>query len=93
MKTYTLYAWIADNEGGYAVCKSAEFTSERDYKPETGWRAKPSEKIAEFDTDDELISILEKEYEKLGFDFDYHECVTDAHDLMREYRSRLLGWM
>lgn len=93
MKTYILYAWMADNEGGYAVCKSDEFTPERDYKPETGWMAKPSEKIAEFDTDSELISILEKEYKELGWDFSYHECVTDAHDLMREYNLRLLGWM
>ncbi len=93
MKTYTLYAWLADNEGGYSVCKTQEFTPERDYLPNTGWRARPSEKIAEFDTADELISILQNEYEKLGWDFTYHECVTDAADLMRECNLRSLGWM
>lgn len=94
MKTYTLYAWMADNEGGYAVCKTEEFTPERDYFPQTGWRASLSEKIAEFDTDDELASILEQEYKKLGaINITYRECLTDAHDYMREYQLRSLGWM
>ena len=50
MKKFTLYSFSADDEGGYGICKSEKFTPELVYKPWTGWRARKSEKIADFDT-------------------------------------------
>lgn len=38
MKKFTLYYFKADDEGGYGVCKSKDFTPMRDYRPQTGWR-------------------------------------------------------
>ena len=61
MKKFTLYSFSADDEGGYGVCKSEKFTPELGYKPWTGWRARKSEKIADFDTTEELAMILQKE--------------------------------
>jgi hypothetical protein len=58
MKKFTVYAWIADDEGGLGVCLSEEFTSSVGYHPESGWRAKPSEKIGESDTMEELAEII-----------------------------------
>ena len=61
MKKFTLYSFKADDEGGYNICKSDEFTPMRDYRPWTGWRAKKSVKIADFNTTEELAMILQKE--------------------------------
>lgn len=61
MKKFTLYSFRTDNEGGYGICKSEDFTSELDYEPQSGWRAEKSSKVADFDTIQELAMILQKE--------------------------------
>lgn len=58
MKKYTLYAWIADDESGVDICFSEEFSPSLGYRPESGWRARPSKKIGEFDTVSELADLL-----------------------------------
>lgn len=58
MKKYTLYAWFADDEGGTAVCLTKDFTPMRNYNPESGCHAMPSEKLGEFNTLDELSQLL-----------------------------------
>lgn len=55
---YTLYEWIADDEGGYGICLASEFTPNRGYHPESGWRAKPSVKLGDFNTVSELADLL-----------------------------------
>lgn len=59
MKKFTLYYFKADDEGGYGVCKSKDFTPMRGYRPQTGWRAEKSVKIADFDTIEELATIFQ----------------------------------
>ena len=59
MKKFTLYCFKADDEGGYGVCKAEDFTPMLDYRPQTGWRAEKSIKIADFDTVAELATILQ----------------------------------
>lgn len=61
MKKFTLYSFRTDNEGGYGICKSEDFTPELDYEPQSGWRAEKSSKVADFDTIQELAMILQKE--------------------------------
>lgn len=58
MKEFTLYVFRSDDEGGYGVCKTAEWSPKIGYNPESGWRAKPSEKVGEFDSVEELANIL-----------------------------------
>ena len=58
MKKFTLYAWHADDEGGIGICESVNFTPSIGYYPETGCWARPSEKISEFDTAQELAQLL-----------------------------------
>lgn len=36
MKKFTLYSFRTDNEGGYGICKSEDFTPELDYEPQSG---------------------------------------------------------
>lgn len=55
---YTYYAWRSDDEGGCSICYSEDFSPYKDYYPETGWRAKPSKKIADFNTALELADLL-----------------------------------
>ena len=66
MKKFTLYAWRADDEGGIGICESVNFTPSIGYHPETGCWARPSEKIGEFDTAQELAQLL-------------HECDPDLY--------------
>ena len=61
MKKFTLYSFSADDEGGYGICKSDDFTPDLGYEPLSGWRAKKSTKIDDFDTVEELAMILQKE--------------------------------
>lgn len=61
MKKFTVYAWYADDEGGLAVCLTEKFIPSLGYNPMSGWRAKPSEKIGEFNTIDELADVLFKD--------------------------------
>ena len=58
---YTLYLWRTDDEAGYDMVESERFSPSYDYRPETGWRAKPSVKIGEFNTIEELAELLMKE--------------------------------
>ena len=44
-KRYTLYAWRSDDEGGYGICFSDEFSSSLNYQPESGCNAVPSERL------------------------------------------------
>ena len=55
---YTLYVWQSDNEGGYAICKTESFSQMLGYDPDSGWRAKPSITIGEFNTIDEGAHLL-----------------------------------
>ena len=57
-KKYTLYAGCSDDEGGYGICLASEFTPNCGYCPESGWRAKPSVKIGDFNTVSELADLL-----------------------------------
>lgn len=54
-KAYMLYVWFDEDEGGYGVCKSEEFSSRR------GCRY---ERVGNFDTFEELTSLI------LADDFD-----------------------
>jgi hypothetical protein len=56
---YTLYAWLADDEGGMNICKCEDFTPKKEYNPESGWRAMPSVKIGDFDTAEELAKLAQ----------------------------------
>lgn len=58
MKKYTVYSWYADDEGGLGVCLTEEFNPSLGYNPLSGWRAKPSEKLGEFNTIEELTDII-----------------------------------
>lgn len=55
---YALYAWMSDNEGGYGICEANKFTPRIGYDPESGWRARPSVRIGEFDTAEQLAAIM-----------------------------------
>ena len=55
---YTLYVWMSDDEGGWGICHSGEFSPILNYAPWSGWRAKPSEKIGDFSNKDELTNLL-----------------------------------
>lgn len=55
---YALYAWMADNEGGYGVCEAEKFTPSLGYDPESGWIARPSVRIGEFDTVQQLAMLM-----------------------------------
>lgn len=57
-KLYTLYAWRTDDEGGYAVCKREEFSPSLRYRPESGPWARPSIKIGDFNTIEELTDLI-----------------------------------
>ena len=55
---YTVYAWRADDEGGLGVCLTEKFSPSLDYNPSSGCNARPSVKIGEFDTIEELAEVL-----------------------------------
>lgn len=55
---YTLFAWFADDEGGYSICRSEDFSPNLNYYPESGWRARPSVKIGDFNTFEELVQLI-----------------------------------
>ena len=61
-KRYTLYAWRTDDEGGYSVCKREEFSPQRNYHPESGPWAHPSQKVGDFNTLEELTNLLATDY-------------------------------
>ena len=55
---FVLFAWCADDEGGYGTCLAEKFSSNTGYNPKSGWRAKPSIKIGEFVTVEELANLI-----------------------------------
>lgn len=87
---YTLYAWRSDNEGGIAICKSSEFTPNRNYYPESGWRAKPSIKIGDFSTVSELADLLYKDNDCWYINED--EALEDATEMMKRYLESEEDW-
>lgn len=58
MKKFTVYSWRTDDEGDIDVCLTEKFSPSLKYDPYSGWRARPSIKIGEFDTVDELADVL-----------------------------------
>ena len=74
-KQFTYYWWQSDDEGGYLICRTEEFSPQRNFQPESGWRACPSIKVGEFDTVEELGEIIYKENEG---QFSREECYADA---------------
>lgn len=60
MKKFTLYDWREDTEGGIAICESKDWSPNLDYYPESGHDARPSVKLGEFDTVEELEELLNK---------------------------------
>ena len=82
---YTLYAWCADNEGGIAICNFGEFSPNRDYYPESGWRAQPSTKIGDFSTVSELADLLYKDNN--GWYANKSEALKDATEMMERYNE------
>jgi hypothetical protein len=82
---YTLYVWIADDEGGYAICRAEEFSPKRNFYPESGWRAKPSVKIGDFSTVSELADLL---YADLPEVYQRKEdAIIEATEMMRHYKE------
>ena len=57
-KLYTFYAWRTDDEGGYDVCRKYEFSPSLRYRPESGPWARPSRKIGDFNTLEDLTELL-----------------------------------
>lgn len=62
MKKYTVYNWQVDDEGGIAVCESADYSSHK-LPADKKWlidscRSYPSTKIGEFNTLSELTELL-----------------------------------
>ena len=82
MKNYTLFAWCADNEGGYSICLSEKFSAKTAYDPGSGWRARPSVKIGEFDTIEELTSLIYTDDPEWFADLD--EAMKEAKLLFRD---------
>ena len=83
---YTLYYWDSDNEGGIAICRTEEFSPERNFQPETGCRARPSVAIGEFNTVEELGELIFSEY---GDDMSKEECYDEAEMLLYWYKRGL----
>ena len=81
-KQFTYYWWQSDDEGGYAICKTEEFSPSRNFQPESGWRARPSVKVGEFDTWEELGEII---YAENDGDFPKEDCYEEAEQLFNWY--------
>jgi hypothetical protein len=84
-KLYTLYAWIADDEGGYGVCKREEFSPNLDYRPQSGWRASPSQRVGDFNTLEELTDLILKSEPMYSKEL----AAEDAKWLMDTLRARM----
>ena len=76
---YTLFTWFADDEGGYSICRSEDFSPNLNYYPASGWRARPSVKIGDFTTIEELTNLL------FAHDQEWFETIE-----MAELEARLL---
>jgi hypothetical protein len=86
MKEFTFYWWQSDDEGGYAICRTEEFSPKRNFQPESGWRARPSVKVGEFNTVEELGEII---YNENKGQFSQEECYVDAQMYFHWYLEDL----
>ena len=86
MKEFTFYWWQSDDEGGYAICKTKEFSPKRNFQPDTGWRARPSVKVGEFNTVEELGELI---YENNNGEFSKEDCYDEADLLFTWYLEDL----
>lgn len=84
MKEYTFYWWQSDDEGGYAICRTEEFSPKRNFQPESGWRAHPSVKVGEFNTVEELGELI---YEENKGEIVKSVCYEDAEMLFYWYKE------
>ena len=86
LKKYTAYVWTADDEGGIGICDASKFTPNTGYYPASGWRARPSEKIGEFSSVDELAELL------FNGNSEYYgsieEAVKEASQLMNDMLAK-----
>lgn len=81
-KTYALYSWCADDEGGYGVCLSEKFTPNLNYNPQSGWRARPSVLVGNFNTVEELADLLIADWPEY---YDTKEfAIAEAQNMMKE---------
>ena len=86
-KLYTFYAWRTDDEGGWDVCKREEWSPSLRYHPESGPWARPSRKIGDFNTLEELTEIIYEEF-KEQLVFSKEEAAEDARLYMKELKER-----
>ena len=70
MKKYALYDWLADDEGGFGVCLSKDWNPSVGYYPETGWMARPSILVGDFDTVEECAKLLQQDEEEACLDYE-----------------------
>lgn len=91
MKTYALYSWRADDEGGISMCFASDWSPRKDYYPRSGWRARPSVLIGEFDTIHELAELLmvhdNNWKERVTFDKWLEEAQELIDEFLEEYNS------
>ncbi len=89
-KQYTFYYWESDESAGYRVCLTEEFSPQKDYRPETGWGARPSIKVGEFNTLEELADIIFEEFKSdTGEGMTEEDCWEDAEVFFSEYKESL----
>lgn len=86
MKEFTFYYWQSDDEGGYLICRTEEFSPKRNFQPDTGWRAIPSQKVGEFNTVEELAEII---FDEMGSDLTMEECLEEAKMYFQWYQEDL----
>lgn len=84
MKKFVVYAWNSDNEGGFGICRTEQFSPLLGYQPESGPWARPSQKIGEFNTVEELARLLFDSCS--GYYVSFEEAATDAERLFDDYK-------
>ena len=84
MKKFSVYVWKSDDEGGFGICRAEQFSSSLGYRPESGQLARPSQKIGEFNTVEELAEILFDSSNDYYASFE--EATADAEQLFDDYK-------
>ena len=87
MKKYVVYDWRADDEGGTGIYLANEWSTMVGYCPESGWRARPSVKIGEFDTVEELAKILSDRNEHPLHRYEFSEWLRVAQEMFDDYKE------
>lgn len=83
---YTLFYWQSDDEGGYGICPKEEFTPKKCFNPDSGWRARPSERIGDFSTNEELAELFLPDYTPyMGEEEAKKEALAEAEYIMEQY--------